>query len=186
MNTRVLFRTIHYLAFIILLEIKSFKIKQDLRARILRINKIAAVEQTEMKVLSAGTRASVCQMALRPPNDLLYTKDFSKLERSPEYMVNVSGIVAEVNEERMSTNGNPMQVFQLRDEKGRFVNCYALGRHAGNEMLEEGNMIVMYFATAKKNKGGQGQLWLYDDSHIVKLRGKVSVPVGKSAVNMQD
>ena len=67
-------------------------------------------------------------------------------------------------------------MYQLRDDKGRFVNCCALGRHAGSEVLSVGNVIVMYFATARKNIGGQGQLWLYDDSHVVKLRERVQVP----------
>ena len=70
-----------------------------------------------------------------------------------------------------------MKTFRLHDHSGRYVHCVALGRHVDNDCLAHLNEVVLYFATAKAGlNNGAGQLWMYDESHIVLVGNRYCVP----------
>ena len=76
-----------------------------------------------------------------------------------------------------------MRPFQLQDCTGKFVMCIALGRHSENELLEDYSEVVVYFATAQAGLGNEpGKLWVYDESHIVRLRQRCKAPSARTIV----
>ena len=64
------------------------------------------------------------------------------------------------------------------------MNCFACGRHAGNEALCVGNEVILYFAQGNASGKGNGRLWMYDEGHIVQLRSACKVPVPHEEVKL--
>ena len=57
------------------------------------------------------------------------------------------------------------------DGVGKYVKVIAFDRHATNPIIENGNMLVLYMATAQEGiKRQPGALWMYNDSHMILLR----------------
>ena len=77
-----------------------------------------------------------------------------------------------------------MRSFQIVDEKGRFVNCFACGRHATNEALCVGHEVILYYATGSPSTRGNGRLWMYDEGHIALLRTGCKVPATQVEVTL--
>ena len=84
--------------------------------------------------------------------------------------MSLRGVISSVQEEVVAQAGNPMKDFKLHDHAGEFVHCVAFGRHVDNDCIVDRNEIVLFFAKGLAGlNSGQGQLWMYDDSHIVLL-----------------
>ena len=79
----------------------------------------------------------------------------------------------------VTQSGESRKDFRLQDTTGQYVECSALGRHAENNNLVEGNEVILYFLTALAGlRGRPGLLWLYDDSHVAMVRKHiVTVPL---------
>ena len=61
--------------------------------------------------------------------------------------------------------------FKLHDPAGRYVSCIAFGRHAANPNLQNGNEVVLFYATAQSGlNNNPGNVWMYDESHVLLLR----------------
>ena len=70
-----------------------------------------------------------------------------------------------------------MQAFQLVDGTGKYVSCLAHARHADQDTIEDGNEIIVYFASAQSGlSGNPGALWLYNEAHVVYLRHSTFCP----------
>ena len=77
-----------------------------------------------------------------------------------------------------------MRWFALHDATGRYVTCTAFGRHAGNTAIEDGNDIIVYFASGVAGRTNKpGALWLYDEAHVVALKAKRIHP--RTTVHME-
>ena len=108
--------------------------------------------------------------ATLPLSPSLYTSDFNVLTTAVPFIVSIAGVVTSVEDERPSESGNPMKSFKLQDDSGRYVLCTALGRHVDNQCLVDNNFIVMYLVKGAAGRNRNvGQLWIYDDSHLVFL-----------------
>jgi hypothetical protein len=89
--------------------------------------------------------------------------------------------------EIVSQAGNPMQNFKLHDNTGSYVQCVACGRHVDNSGFAELNEVVLYFATALLGLShSPGQLWMYDQSHIVCSGVRVPSKGGKLQLSHPD
>ena len=160
----------------LLVEVKYFKVKEEPRRCLVNMRRIASVDRTELRILEQGTRPSVKNVEQWKPAESMYTKDFTLLQKACPYTVHICAVIAEVTEKKPSSTGTPMRSFQIVDEKGRFVNCFACGRHVENETLCVGNEVILYFAQGTASGKGNGRLWIYDEGHIVKLRSSCKVP----------
>ena len=80
-----------------------------------------------------------------------------------------------------------MRNFQLHDRSGKFVPCSALGRHASNPCIKDGNEVVLYFAQASipSSPNALGQLWMYDESHMVVLQENRKLPPQRSRIEVR-
>ena len=172
----------------VLIEIKFFSIQPEKREVRGIIQKMTATDRTQLRVLNRGTRPSVCDIALRKPLDALYVSDFTCVEGKSGFVVNACGIVAEFSAIVPTRNGGVMSSFQLRDVKGRCIQCMAVGRHAGSVLLQKGNEVVIFFAHATKSLSASrnGHLSVYDESHIALLRSKVPVPHARQEMQIRD
>ena len=66
------------------------------------------------------------------------------------------------------------------------MHCVALGRHVDNDCLADLNEVVLYFATAKAGlNSGAGQLWMYDDSHIVLVGNRYRMPPANICMDLR-
>ena len=105
-------------------------------------------------------------------------------------MVNISGIVSTIGEEVVTQSGKPMASFRLHDSSGRCCECKILGRHVGNTFLQEGSEVILFSTTAQSGLGRSsrlpGCLWVYDESHIIRLRERVHVPMAKETITFQE
>ena len=74
--------------------------------------------------------------------------------------------------------------FHLYDFLGQSVLCTAVGRHVDNPTLIECSEITIYFAVALSGATSTmpGQLWIYDDAHLVALRHGCTVPASRAQV----
>ena len=118
----------------------------------------------------------------------LYISDFTCVEGISGFVVNACGIVADFSAIVPTRNGGVMSSFQLRDVKGRCIQCMAIGRHAGSVLLQKGNEVVIFFAQATKSLSASrnGHLSVYDESHISLLRSKVPVPHARQEMQIRD
>ena len=97
------------------------------------------------------------------------------------FTASVAGSVTDIEEVTESLDGVPMRSFKLRDNKGNYVMCCAHGRQADNELLRNQLYIAICFATAQAGRNeGPGQLWLYDETHIVYLKQMVVLPAPRA------
>ena len=88
--------------------------------------------------------------------------------------------------ERSSESGTPMKSFRLQNDVGRYVHCTVLGRHVDNSAIMAGNCVVVYFAKAAAGRGGNpGQLWLYEDSHVVFLSKRAALPPARMLLELR-
>jgi hypothetical protein len=131
-----------------------------------------------------GNERTVIELSSAPGNvdasslsDRLYTDDFKLLTGSLPFTVCLRGVVTSVTQEIISHAGNPMKNFKLHDNTGRYVQCVLCGRHVDNSGIVELNEVILYFATAMSGlNDSPGQLWMYDQSHIVALGVRICVP----------
>ena len=79
------------------------------------------------------------------------------------------------------------KTFRFTDASGKYLVAMILGRHVVNSSIAEKNEIVVYFATGAKSSalGSGGQLWIYDEAHVVVLRRNVKVPPARSQVYLR-
>ena len=137
--------------------------------------------RTKIVRLESTTAVSAAQLAAS-----LYSTDFSVLESKPPYRVSISGYVSSVDVERSSESGTPMKSFRLQNDVGRYVHCTVLGRHVDNSAIMAGNCVVVYFAKAAAGRGGNpGQLWLYEDSHVVFLSKRAALPPARMLLELR-
>ena len=118
----------------------------------------------------------------------LFTGDFSLLSAIAPFMVNITGVVCEVQSETQSQKGTSMRNFRLQDIHNKSVHCVAYDRHSGNSALEEGYMVVLYFAQALSGlrSSQPGALWLYNESHVVLVKKGCRVLPSVGTVHLQD
>ena len=119
-----------------LIRIKYFWIRNESRKALTPMRRIGISERTEITKMSSGSMPSVTNME-GPPLDSLYIRDLSLLNDTPPFVVSVAGVLSNIQDVTMSHAGAPMRSFQLQDNKGRYVLCCALGRHAQNPSLSE-------------------------------------------------
>ena len=120
------------------------------------------------------------------PSAELYAVDFDCLHGTVPFTVCLRGTVTSVQEETISQAGNPVKYFKLHDQIGKFVHCVAFGRHVANKCIVECNDVVLYFANAVAGlNGASGQLWMFDESHIVVVGVRFSVPPAKICMELR-
>ena len=79
-----------------------------------------------------------------------------------------------------------MKNFKLHDQTNKFAHCVAFGRHVGNPFISNCNAVVLYFAKYLTGVSGcSGQLWMYDESHIVLLGTRFSVPPARILMDLR-
>ena len=151
-------------------EIKYFRIRIEKGDCFQQMRKILANERTTIM------RCDDLDIKEMSPPDALHTNDFSVLDRSPPFVVNLTGVVSSIQlYKSFSKKGVSMKSFKLQDRQGRFVNCMACGRHVDNSSLECQNEITLFFAVAKSGLYNEpSALWIYDNAHIkFNRRGSV-------------
>ena len=120
------------------------------------------------------------------PSSDLYSVDFEQLTGATPFTICLRGIVTSVQDEVLSQSGNPMKNFKLHDQTGRFVHCVAFGRQVDNEFIVECNEIILYFAKAMPGlTGAHGQLWMYDENHIVLVGPRFGVPPARLCTELR-
>ena len=117
----------------------------------------------------------------------MFVRDFSRLTLKLPFVVNICGIVSTIGEEVMTQSGKPMASFRLHDASGRCCDCKILGRHVGNTFLQEGCEVILFGMTAQSGLGRScGSLWVYDHTHIIRLRERVPVPPAKETITFEE
>lgn len=105
------------------------------------------------------------------PSSSLHVNDFNALRTALPFCINLIGTIAEVKAEEDTQSGRTLRRFSMQDDAGRYVRCVALGRHVDNPVLRARNEVILYFAKAQPGLNqSAGQLWLYDDAHMVMTR----------------
>jgi len=169
----------------ICIEIRGFSAKEDHRRHVNPFRKISSNDQTSIERVvtpSYPNMQEACRM-----DAFLFTGDFTVLAATTPFMVNITGVVSEVQSETISQNGNSMRNFRLQDSSNKAVHCVAFDRHSVNPALKEGNLVVLYFASAMSNLRSSlpGALWMYNESHIVLVRAGCRVLPSAGTVNLQ-
>ena len=102
-------------------------------------------------------------------------------------MANVQGMLSEVGGVSTTQSGKMRRDFMLQDKDGDYVCCAALGRHAHNAALEENNEVILDFAVGTSPTAPEmpGVLWLYDSSHVVRLKEGCVVPSRRSHITLR-
>jgi len=158
----------------------------DNRTCIPRWRKLSTTSDTTITVLDNPTSSALLNVRLDISGHS-YTRDFTKLTAKPKFLINLAGVVCDVENEKVSQSGVEMQEFKLVDAAGRWVQCITFGRHSGTNLLEEGNDVCLFFASAQSGlKGRPGSLWLYDESHIVKFRATENTPAIRLQMELKD
>ena len=117
----------------------------------------------------------------------LYVQDFVLLKGVLPFIASVAGSATDIEEVTESLEGVPMRSFKLRDNKGNYVMCCAHGRQADRELLRNQLYIAFCFATAQAGRNeGPGQLWLYDETHIVYLKQMVVLPGPRALMQLRE
>ena len=160
----------------VLIRLERFVVAAERRAFECPMQRMHSVERTTLTRLRISTQDSMINPSLTVPTSL-YISEFTRLSQPAPFSTNLLGVVTSVESETISQSGNPMRTFMVQDAYGKSLRCVALGRHVDNPALVIGNEIVLFFSTALAGLGGNaGQMWLYDDCHIVHMRGGCLVP----------
>ena len=79
-----------------------------------------------------------------------------------------------------------MQSSKLDDSTGEGFLCTALGRHADEDGIAQGNRVILFFANAQRGlNSSPGQIWLHDEGHVVLLRTNCSTPPARLQMEMR-
>ena len=169
-----------------LLEIKMFNIQDERRSSLNRTRKLHSVESTTIQLLHDATQESILSSTIQL-NANMYIKDMTKLNTPLPFIVSIVGIISALQPPRPTQNGNLRTAFRLHDKIGNYVMCCALGRHAESDLLQESNELVLYFTNAQPGiNNSPGSLWIYDDSHIIKLRSNCTVPLARNHIQLRN
>ena len=162
----------------LLVEITYFVVKDDNRVHQTPVRKLHTNERTRLQRRSVGSQNAIVNVSVTPDASL-FTRELRKVCTKPPYIISIVGIVVEVQGLTVTQSGDSRKDFRLQDTTGQYVECAALGRHAENNNLVEGNEVILYFLTALAGlRGRPGLLWLYDDSHVAMVRKHiVTVPL---------
>ena len=129
--------------------------------------------------------ASIPVVAELPPEELHF-RDFSVLQATPPFLVNVTGVIIGVEDETMSHTGLPMKNFKLQDRSSRYVMCTACGRHVDNDYIQLHNEVTVFFAKAQSGlQGDPGCLWVYDTAHICFSRANCNPAIASVLVELR-
>ena len=169
----------------LLIELRRFDARDDSRVHQTPMRKLHSNEHCTVTRIAVANRESM-RLTSIPPHPGVYTTDFNRLSAKPMFLISVAGIVSEVKQERQTSNGVNMRDFRLQDNTGRYVMCKAFGRHTDNSLITNGKQIILYFATARVGLSNQpGSLWLYDEAHVVELRGWCHVPPARHLMDLR-
>ena len=151
-----------------------------------QMKKLVSMEQTTIEILQPGQGTDLVN-STRDLNGVLYTRGLQPLAKVLPWRASVVGLIASIADSTQASNGVPMQSFTLQDNSGLYVSCIAYGRHVGNPLLACKNEVILFFARGVPGLGGNspGQLWMYDDSHIVLLRNHFSLPAARTQIEMR-
>ena len=118
---------------------------------------------------SAYMRKDVNYSAPQPPLVVVsYSQTLSKAV-SP-FRVSIVGTIHDLQEAEPSISGESRRNFTFAGEQCNWVHCFAHGRHAGNNSLENFLRIVVYFGSGRPAKGHAPQaIWLFKDAFMVPL-----------------
>ena len=65
-------------------------------------------------------------------------------------------------------HSQPKCMFALVDEMGSWLQCCGIGRNATNKILQDGNEVVLYYASGRKGTGNTAvNIWLFKDAMVV-------------------
>ena len=87
------------------------------------------------------------------------------------------GIVMNMLDVDVTLQGEPKQDFELVDLSGAWMRCCALGRHAEQEVMQNGMEVVIYFATGRGPIGGlEGMLYAMKDAMVIPIQRHLVMP----------
>jgi hypothetical protein len=169
----------------LLMEVRYFWVRSDSKLCVPQTRKLASNDRTVVSIGDVARQSNLLSTQIEPSTEL-FTRDFFKLENRPPFQVNIAGCVTCLLPEVTSQSGNAMRVFRLNDSTGRWVLCTAFGRHVDNPVLVEGHEIVIYFGTAQQGLNNTpGQIWLYDEAHVVMLRSGCRTPPARTQMQLR-
>ena len=169
----------------ILVEISYFNAREDTRPSIPKGHRLHGNERTRMRRLLQGSVETITDPNISVDVNT-YVRDFGHLNLEPPYHVNISGVVSSIGNEGATEKGRPMASFRLHESSGKYCECKVLGRHVDNTCLTEGSEVILFSTTAKSGANtASGFLWIFDETHIVRLREHVHVPAAKELVRFQ-
>ena len=149
------------------------------------MRKLHSTDLTTVTRVLHPSRDSMLRVEILPHSGL-YTSDFNRLTIKPPFHISITGVVAAVKPVAVSNGGVEMQDFRLIDGSGKYVMCKAVGRHAGNTAIANGNKTILYFANAKVGLSNQpGSLWLYNETHVAVVAPAQSIPVAKFLMELR-
>ena len=149
------------------------------------LKKLSLDQRSVVRLLSAGERNSL-RGGPADTSGVLLLRNMTAFAHVVPWRASVVGVVSRVEEESESASGVPLRAFTLQDGSGQYVSCVALGRHASSVFLAVRNELACYFARGLQGLGNSpGQLWLYDDAHIVLRRANVVMPSARAQIEMR-
>ena len=166
-------------------DVERFEVKEDTRTHQTSMRKVHLTDHSVVKPCLSPTQAALTDSSIRAhPN--LFTRDFNRLASPLPFVINICGIVSATSGETVSGSQESMQTFRLQDNTGRFAQCRAFGRHAGSANIRDGMEVIIYFGQAQRGWNQQpGQIWVYDEAHVVVLRHDVKIPPARHLIELR-
>ena len=98
-----------------------------------------------------------------------------KSQLSPPFRITLRGSLQDVQLGGVTLTGQPKCIFALVDEMGSWVQCCGIGRNGRGDVFQDGNEVILYYASGRKGSGTSDSLvWLFKDSMIVLVGKKNS------------
>jgi len=116
----------------------------------------------------------------RPSNEVCvyeYLPIRSKLQAP--FKATIAGMVSDVQELESSQSGQPKRFFSLVDDMGSWLQCFAVGRNALSQVLKEGKVVVVYYASGKCSFGSSEAMVLVGKDCVITPLGEKQVKVPK-------
>ena len=96
-----------------------------------------------------------------------------KRELTAPFRATLRGSLQDVQLGGVTQQGEPICTFALVDEMGSWVQCCGIGRNGRGAAFQDGNEVVLYYASARKGTATlEALLWLFKDSMIVVVGRK--------------
>ena len=151
---------------VVMIRVSFFSVLDDKQKSFPKSCHIRGMDNVVVERVSTSSSPFLVDSKVKLDSSLFAGPFTNLLSTTPPFEINITGIVAAIEEVSLSHRGAARRSFRLQDTEGSHVECRAFGRHTMSPFLLMGNELVIFGA---RKQGLASCLWVFNNCHIVQL-----------------